>query len=115
MLAEGFMPELISSDIHCMSVDGPAFDALTTLNKLLALGADFDLALAATTSRPAAVIGRPELGRIAVGETANIAIFQRTGETQTLVDATGEEITFSEGLSCSRLIVRGNLIAAPPA
>lgn len=107
MLAEGFVPDLISSDIHCMSIDGPAFDALTTLNKLLALGVDFDQTLAATTSNPAKAIGRPDLGRIAVGDIANIAIFEKSGQPNPLVDATGEVIHFSEGLTCSHLIVRG--------
>lgn len=107
MLAEGFVPDLISSDIHCMSIDGPAFDALTTLNKLLALGADFDQSLAATTSNPAKAIGRPDLGRIAEGDIANIAIFEKSGQPNSLVDAAGEVIQFSEGLTCSHLVVRG--------
>ncbi len=109
MLDEGFVPDLISSDIHCMSVDGPAFDALTTLNKLLALGVEFEQALAATTSNPANVIGHPELGCITEGDVANIAIFRRSGKEQVLVDAAGEKIKYSDGLSCSHLIVRGML------
>ena len=115
MLAEGFVPELISSDIHCLSVNGPAFDVLTTLNKLLALGVDFDKALAASTSRPAQAIGKPDLGRISEGETANIAVFVRSDETQTLVDAVGEEVTFSAGLKCEHLIARGRTVRTPSA
>ncbi|WP_206188463.1 amidohydrolase family protein [Parasedimentitalea denitrificans] len=107
MLREGFVPDLISSDIHCMSIDGPAFDALTTLNKLLALGVNFDKALAATTTTPAKIIGCPELGRIQIGSTANIAVFNRNGGAHSLTDATGETIEFDKALRCSHLIARG--------
>ncbi|MDA4847819.1 amidohydrolase/deacetylase family metallohydrolase [Hoeflea poritis] len=107
MVEAGFVPDLVSSDIHCMSVDGPAYDALTTMNKLLALGVEFGAALAATTSRPAQIIGRPELGRIAVGDVANIAVLVRDGGRFPMVDVTGEEVTFSQALSCRHLISRG--------
>eukprot|EP01036_Dinobryon_divergens_P043346 gene43346-57690_t len=38
MLANGFMPDTISSDIHALCIDGPAFDQVTTLSKFLCLG-----------------------------------------------------------------------------
>jgi dihydroorotase len=109
MLREGFVPDLISSDIHCMSIDGPAFDALTTLNKLLALGVEFNDALAATTSNAAKVIGRPDLGRVQVGDIANLAVFTRDGGAHPLVDATGEILEYQDALSCTHLIARGAL------
>ena len=109
MLREGFVPDLISSDIHCMSIDGPAFDALTTLNKLLALGVEFNDALAATTSNAAKVIGRPDLGRVQVGDIANLAVFTRDGGAHPLVDATGEILEYQDALSCMHLIARGAL------
>ena len=38
MLKQGFLPDVISSDIHVVSIDGPAYDLLTTMSKFLALG-----------------------------------------------------------------------------
>ena len=38
MLANGFIPDCISSDVHAMCIDGPAFDLLTTMSKFLCLG-----------------------------------------------------------------------------
>ena len=38
MLEQGFKPDTISSDIHCLSAKGPVFEQLTTLSKFLALG-----------------------------------------------------------------------------
>ena len=38
MLANGFMPDTISSDVHALCIDGPAFDQVTTMSKFLCLG-----------------------------------------------------------------------------
>ena len=38
MLAAGFLPDVISSDVHVISIEGPAFDLLTTMSKFLCLG-----------------------------------------------------------------------------
>ncbi|RUW99011.1 amidohydrolase/deacetylase family metallohydrolase, partial [Mesorhizobium sp. M2A.F.Ca.ET.037.01.1.1] len=38
MLAEGLAPDVISSDVHLYCVDGPAFDMLVCMSKLMALG-----------------------------------------------------------------------------
>lgn len=110
MLAEGFVPDLISSDIHVLSVDGPAFDLLTTINKLIALGVDPDTALACGSANPANVIRRPELGRIAVGEEANLAVLRWRDEPFDFHDAAGETITVERRLVCERLIVKGREI-----
>ena len=110
MLAEGFVPDLISSDIHSLSVNGPAFDLLTTINKMIALGVDPAIALACGSAHPAAAIGRPELGRIAVGGEANVAILKWKDEPWVFRDALGEELAVDRRLVCDRLIVKGRLI-----
>ena len=38
MLDNGFLPDTISSDVHALCVNGPAFDQVTTLSKFLNLG-----------------------------------------------------------------------------
>src|SRR5499427_4341148 len=42
MLANGFYPDTISSDVHALCIDGPAFDQVTTLSKFLCLGMPLD-------------------------------------------------------------------------
>ena len=37
MLANGFSPDTISSDIHQLCIDGPAFDQVTTMSKFLCM------------------------------------------------------------------------------
>lgn len=110
MLSDGFVPELISSDIHCMSVDGPAFDVLTTVNKLIALGLDVDVALAAATRNPADIIRRPDLGRLRAGEQANLAVLRWKEEPWRFLDALGATLDVSRRLICDGLIVKGHAI-----
>ena len=38
MLTAGFLPDVISSDVHALSINGPAFDQLVTMSKFLCLG-----------------------------------------------------------------------------
>ena len=51
LLAAGFRPDVISSDVHVLNIDGPAFDLLTTMSKFLVLGVDVN-ALVAMPSPP---------------------------------------------------------------
>jgi dihydroorotase len=76
MLAAGVPPDVISSDIHQLAVMGPMYDLPTTLSKFLNLGMSLDDVIARATVRPAAAMRRPELGTLAVGAAADIALFR---------------------------------------
>ena len=56
MLAEGFAPDTISSDIHALCINGPAYDQVTTLSKFLALGMRLGDVIAASTVNAAAAL-----------------------------------------------------------
>ena len=74
MLEAGFQPDCISSDVHTLSIDGPAYDELVTLSKFLALGMPLPDVIAAATRGPAHAIGRPELGSLAVGTPGDATV-----------------------------------------
>ena len=76
MLAAGIPPDVISSDIHQLSVLGPLYDLPSTLSKYLSMGMPLHDVVDRATVRPAAAIGRPELGRLEVGAPADIAVFR---------------------------------------
>ena len=76
MLAEGMPPDVISSDIHQLSVLGPMYDLPTTLSKFLNLGMSLPDVIARATARPAAAMGRPDLGTLRVGAPADLALFR---------------------------------------
>lgn len=76
MLAAGVLPDVISSDIHQMAIQGPMFDLPTTLSKFLNLGLSLPQVIERATSRPAAAMRRPDLGTLKPGSAADIAIFR---------------------------------------
>jgi dihydroorotase len=76
MLAAGMPPDVISSDIHQFSVLGPMQDLLTTMSKFLLLGMSLTDVVARVTCHPARALGRAEIGRLAVGSPADIAVFR---------------------------------------
>src|SRR5215471_5029678 len=49
MLANGFYPDTISSDVHALCINGPAFDQVTTLSKFLCMGMPLPDVIAAST------------------------------------------------------------------
>jgi len=74
-LKADFFPDCISTDIHSLSVNGPARDLPTTMSKLLSLGMSLEAVVAATTSAPSAAIKRSAtLGSLRVGGVADIAV-----------------------------------------
>jgi dihydroorotase len=76
MLSHGMPPDVISSDIHQMSVQGPMFDLPNTLAKFLALGMSLPDVIERATSRAARAMNRPELGTLKVGAQADVALFR---------------------------------------
>jgi len=76
MLDQGILPDVISSDIHQLSVQGPMFDLPTTLSKFLSLGMSLSDVVDRATARPAAAIRRPDLGSLRPGSRADVALFR---------------------------------------
>ena len=75
MLAEGLMPDVISSDIHQTAIQGPMFDLPTTLSKFLNLGLSLEDVIARATVNPARAMRLESVGTLAPGAAADIAIF----------------------------------------
>jgi dihydroorotase len=75
MLEQGILPDVISSDIHQMAVQGPMFDLPTTLSKFLNLGMSLPDVIERATSRPAQAMRRPGLGSLKPGSVADVAVF----------------------------------------
>lgn len=76
LLAAGYRPDVISSDIHQLSIQGPMFDLPTVLSKFLHLGMSFPEVIRAATTRPAQVLGlEGEVGTLRPGARADIGLF----------------------------------------
>ena len=76
LVRAGYQPDVISSDIHQVSIHGPLFDMPTCLSKFLALGMSLPQVVRAATARPAEVLGlQHELGTLRPGALADVALF----------------------------------------
>ncbi|SRR5579884_1129735 len=108
-LAQGFLPDVISSDVHALCIDGPAYDLPTTMSKLLNLGMPLDSVIAASTCAPARAIGRPDLGTLRVGAPADVTVLDDQSGEFRFVDATGRSMSGPR-----RLVPLGALIGGRP-
>jgi dihydroorotase len=116
LVRDGFAPDVISSDLHQLSVLGPGFDLPTTMSKLVAAGMPLTEVIAATTSRAAMAIGREDsCGALACGRQADIAVLrQRTDELQ-LFDSYLDHRRTADLLTCEATIASGRVLPAEPA
>jgi len=76
MIAQGIRPNVISSDIHQLAVQGPMFDLPTTLSKFLNLGMSLPEVIACATVNAARAVRLDHVGTLAVGKPADIALFR---------------------------------------
>lgn len=88
-LSEGFKPDLISSDVHVIAVEGPGFDLLHTMSKLLNCGLSLPEVIGMSTSRPALAIRRSELGHLGVGAPADITVLRQVDSDYVFEDVVG--------------------------
>ncbi|MEM1163698.1 MAG: amidohydrolase/deacetylase family metallohydrolase, partial [Pseudomonadota bacterium] len=103
MLANGFLPDTISSDIHQLCIDGPAYDQVTTLSKFLCMGIDLPEVLKMSTENAGLMLGRPELGTLKPGVPGDATILRIDEGQFRYEDVTGEEMIgdrriFSDGV-----------------
>ena len=73
---EGFWPDIISTDMHSLTCEGPAYDMATVMTRLLHLGLSLPEVIRASTTTPARAIGwEDRIGTLEVGREADIAVF----------------------------------------
>lgn len=88
----GIRPHTISTDIYRGNrQNGPVYSLANVLSKFLHLGYSLEEVIASVTVRAASWLGKPELGRIQVGDPANLTLFSVEDKPATLIDSEGEE------------------------
>lgn len=77
LVASGYTPHTVSTDVFQVSIQGPMFDLPTCLSKFLFLGMSLPEVVRCATSRPAEVLGlHDEIGTLKVGARADLAVFR---------------------------------------
>ena len=92
MLKAGIQPDVISSDVHLLSANGPAIDLLHTLAKFHVLGMSLYDVIACATLNAARALRRPALGTLKPGIGADASIFKVLDQPTLYKDAAGESL-----------------------
>ena len=108
MLDNGFYPDTISSDVHALCINGPAFDQVTTLSKFLNLGMSFPEVISTTTENAALTLSRPDLGNLRPGSIGDAAILSVDEGVFEYIDVVGEKITGDRKINTQGVVVNGS-------
>ncbi|MHB1104501.1 MAG: amidohydrolase/deacetylase family metallohydrolase [Devosia sp.] len=106
-LAQGLLPDILSSDVHVLSKDGPAYDILAVMSKFWCLGMELTDVVRAATETPAKALRRPELGTLAPGTPGDATLARiETGQFD-YYDAVGEVLASDRQLACAGMVLGG--------
>jgi dihydroorotase len=110
-IAQGFLPDTISSDLTAPGRTDRVFDFPTVLSKFLLLGMSLERVIACATVNAARVIAPfREVGMLRVGAPADVAVFElRTGEFE-FVDNVNAKRTGREKLVPFAVIMAGKRV-----
>lgn len=75
-LEQGFLPNVISTDLHAESMNGGMKDLCNVMSKFLNIGMPLQQVIDRVTRQPAQVIARSELGQLHTGSVADITVFR---------------------------------------
>jgi dihydroorotase len=110
LVEQGFWPDSISTDLHSGSINGAMIDMLNVMSKFLAMGVPLVEVIRQSTTNPATQVLRPELGQLAVGSEADIAVLQLQEGQFGFVDVKGGKIGGTRRLTCEMTIRAGEIV-----
>ena len=109
-MKQGFMPDVISTDLHTGSMNSGMKDILNTMSKFLNMGMPLKDVIRANTARAAEVIKRPDLGHIAEGGEADIAVLNLRRGSFGFIDVGGGKLTGDQKLECELTVKGGQVV-----
>jgi dihydroorotase len=112
-IEQGLPPDTISTDTHRESRKGSMQDILSVMTKLVAVGMSVDDVIRHATVAPADAIGRPDLGRLAVGEVADVALIGQSPTVGQLWDVKHQHVEGHTSLTCAATVRAGKVLWDP--
>ena len=109
-LADGFLPDTLSTDLHAYSSHFTAQSLPDVMSKFLFLGRDVPDVVARTTQNAAAAIGRADsLGHLRVGGGADITVLRLESGPYPMRDAENSEFTGDRRLAATYTLRAGDV------
>jgi dihydroorotase len=109
MMKAGFPPDIISSDVHVLCIDGPAFDNMETMSKFLYLGMELPDLVRAVTATPAKALGRPDLADLSVGSAGDATVMRIQEGRFTFTDVMNQTRQGRQRFALDSMVVGGAL------
>ncbi len=110
LVQQGFWPDSISTDLHINSHNGAMIDMVTVMSKFLVMGVPLVEVVRRSTTNPATQIQRPDLGQIAVGSEADVAVLRVDHGDFGYVDVRGGRIQGDRRIGCEMTLRAGTVV-----
>jgi len=107
MIKHGFLPDVISSDVHTLSIAGPAYDLLHTMSKFLAMGVKLPEVIRAATINAAKAVRKADRGTLRQGTLGDATVLSVEKGRVTFQDVIGQRVEGNEKLVCRGIVLNG--------
>ncbi len=107
---QGFIADVISSDLHIGSMNSGMKDMANLLSKFLNMGLSLNDVILRATWNPAKVIKRPELGNLSEGTEADVAVFTLRKGDFGFLDVRGTKMKGNQKLEAELTIRSGKIV-----
>ena len=109
-IKEGWLPDVISTDLHVASMSGGMKDMPNVMSKFLALGLPFDEIVRRTTWNAARAVRQDALGHLSVGANADVAVWRIEKGSVGLVDGPGTVLKGSQRVVAELTLRNGKVV-----
>jgi len=107
-IAQGILPDTISSDIYCRNrINGPVHSLAHVMSKFFSIGMTLPQVIACVTVNAAAGLRLAGKGHLTAGYDADLTIFTVKEEARPFVDAEGERVTGEQHLLPLAVVIAG--------
>ncbi len=107
---QGFIADVISSDLHIGSMNSGMKDMANLLSKFLNLGLPLQDVIKRATMIPANVIKRPDLGNLSRGSVADVAVFSLREGDFGFLDVRGTKMKGTKKLEAELTVRAGRIV-----
>jgi predicted amidohydrolase len=109
-MAQGFLPETISTDLTIVTVERRVFDLPTMVSKFMSIGVPLDKAVSMVTINPTRVFDfGAQIGTLRPGSEADISIYELRDGKFDFEDSDGIKRTGQKMLASKAVVRRGQL------
>jgi dihydroorotase len=110
LVKEGFLPDVISTDLHIGSMNAGMKDQLNVMSKFLALGLTLEDVIARSTWNPARAVKQEELGHLSVGAIADVTVLRLDRGSFGFIDSFGGRMKADRRLVCEMTLRDGRVL-----